>query len=420
MDSISLPKQTRARHIHLPFRHLPPTAVQAKWGDILAGLRSTLKPQRSLDAFSQSIKRYTGSSHCYLVSSGRAALTIALLALKTQSHGKKVIVPAFSCPTVVQSVLSAGLTPVFCDVLPETLGFNLEELTSRIDQDLLAVLPTHLYGVPQEMDDLLTLSREEGFALIEDAAQAFGARIDGKCVGALGDIGIYSLGRGKCLPTGYGGVIIAQAQWGAAIAKVLAELIPQTPRRDGGSLAGYLGYALATHPFFWWFIARSPLNPANYEMSPGALPSIHYHNLPASQAGVGLSILARLQGINATRRRAAKRIMGPLSAFHFLTFPAISPEAEPVYLRLPLIVKRKRDGERLFQRLGRAGIGVSKSYYRTLPSTYENLLPVQEEVFPGAAKLAACLYTLPTHPYMQENDFELIVEICEEVERTTE
>ena len=102
-------------------RHLPPTAVPISVKDVWRGLTALLDPAASLERFRGAIATLTGSESCFLVSSGRAALTVTLLALKRLADRTHVVIPAYSCPTVVQSILAACLEPVFCDVSPQTL-----------------------------------------------------------------------------------------------------------------------------------------------------------------------------------------------------------------------------------------------------------------------------------------------------------
>lgn len=392
------------------FRHLPPTAINVEWKDIQAGLSALVNPVPSYERFRLSVQEYTGIDNCFLVSSGRSALTIILLSLKRLSKRSKVIIPAYTCSTVVQSVLAAELTPVYCDVSTQSLDLDRKQLEPLIDDQILAIVPTHLYGLAQDITNIISLSKENAIFVIEDAAQALGARIGGKPVGSRGDVGFFSLGRGKCIPSGHGGVIVAQDHIAEALSETFQEKVLQGTRRDFQSLFGYISYGLATQPFVWWFITRSPLNPADHGMDLAALPPIDLQKLPPVQAGIGNSILERSEEINKIRRRNARRLMELLAGLDYFHFPDIPTQADPIFLRLPFIVNSKSDGARLFEILKRAGIGISKSYFRTLPELYRDHIPVNQSDYPGAAHLAQCLYTLPTHAHMREKDFSRIMD----------
>lgn len=392
-----------------PIRHLPPTAVPVKGGDLKSGLAATLKPHDALAHFRSLLLEQTGGSDCYLVSSGRAALALILLSLKRLSDRSRVVVPAYGCPAVVQSVLAAGLEPVLCDVSPQTLDLAREALDGLVSHDLLAVIPTHLYGLAQDVSDLIATGKEHGIFVIEDAAQAYGARLDGQMVGSLGDAGFYSLGRGKCIPTGHGGVIVAQGHLEAALSATLGELIPRGTKRGVGSLSLFLAYGMATRPAGWWFIVRSPLNPADAGMDAKALPPITLDKLTAAQAGIGASLLGRLDRIHAIQRRNAQRMMDQLAGFGFVTLPEPAAGAEPVFLRLPVVLDSKSRADMLFDHLWREGIGVSRSYYRTQADLFPDQFCAGRHKLPGASRLANCLLTLPTHSYLQEEDLGRIV-----------
>jgi dTDP-4-amino-4,6-dideoxygalactose transaminase len=334
-------------------------------------------------------------------------LAAILLALKRLSNRSRVAIPAYGCPTVVQAVLFAGLDPVLCDVSPRTLNLDPDALERLPKDDLLAIVPTHLYGLAQDVTGLLSMGREHGFFVIEDAAQAFGARAQGDMVGTRGDAGFYSLGRGKCLPVGHGGVIVASGRCGAAMADLLQStpgLKERTPS-PVGSLALFLGYGLATNPTGWWVVVRTFLNPASEGMDLGKLPPIHLGGLSAVQAAIGRSILARLDRLQGTWCRNASRLTGMLTELDGVQLPEIAPGSEPVYLRLPFVVDNPVRAGTLYNRLWEQGIGVSRSYVRSLPDLYSERLALDPSAFPGAARLATCLLTLPTHSYLREDDF---------------
>ena len=389
-------------------RHLPPTAVPISVKDVWRGLTALLDPAASLERFRGAIATLTGSESCFLVSSGRAALTVTLLALKRLADRTHVVIPAYSCPTVVQSILAACLEPVFCDVSPQTLDFDDAALARVMSRRPLAVVPTHLYGLAHRVDHCVDLGRRYGVFVVEDAAQSFGARIDGQMVGTFGDAGFYSLGRGKCLPVGHGGVIVAGPRLASAIVETIRERFPGRPRRGGAGLAMLLGYGLATRPAGWWVVARSPINPETEGMDETRLPSVELGVLSSDQAGVGLSILDRLDRLQASQGRNARRLMAELERFDFVTSPKIPPEASPVFLRLPVVVERRELADRLFRQLWE--MGISRSYYRTLPDLYASRVASNRGDFPGASVLAERLLTLPTHPYVTDADVERIAE----------
>jgi perosamine synthetase len=402
----SLRQNPPARRRHLS--HLPPTAFPVSGADVWAGLSAQTPGRHSIDRFRSQIAQQTGSTYCQPVSSGRAALALTLMGLKRILDRSHVIVPAYGCPTVAQSVLRAGLEPVICDLSPQTLAFDLEALKHKIDGNTLAVVPAHLYGWAHDVTDLSTVAAEHGSYVVEDAAQAFGAAWNGRMVGTWGDAGFYSFGRGKCLPAGGGGAIVAKAHCAGAIEEVVRAEASEPPGTDTGALLRLVGYSLATRPFAWWFVVRTPLNPAYDGRDVASLPPIRLQRLSSSLAAIGSSMLGRLGGVQAVCRRNARRLMDLLTGFAFVQVPTVSCEAVPVYLRLPVLVDSRARASRLFDLLAREGIGVSRSYGVTVAELYAGRLPFVESQYPGACRVAQCLLTLPTHAYLGDRDFERI------------
>jgi dTDP-4-amino-4,6-dideoxygalactose transaminase len=319
---------------------------------------------------------------------------------------------------MVQSVLAAGLEPILCDVSPRTLDLDREALEPLITDRVLAIVPAHLYGLAQDERDLLEIGRQHSIWIIEDAAQAYGATLQGRMVGTWGDAGLYSLGRSKCIPAGRGGVIVAQDGVAAAIGGAWQEAVGNGDGHNNAlapegwaALAAFVGYGTATHPAGWWFIARSPLNPADAGMDVRALPPVAPRSLSAVHAGLGAAIVERLGPVQAEARRNAGRLMADLAEFDFLTVPYIPPDAVPAFLRLPVVIDREERASRLFDVLWQEGIGVSRSYWRSLPDLFSGMLGTDERHFPGAARLATCLLTLPTHSYLRDEDLTKIVDV---------
>lgn len=393
------------------FYHLPPTAVPLKRSDILQALRALINPRDSCQRFLTALEHQTGTSNCYLTSSGRSALALILMTLQHNSSRQKVILPAYTCPTVAQAVKKVGLVPIYCDINPQTLDLHRESLRVLLADDVLAIIPTHLYGLAHDISDLIETCQELSIYIIEDAAQAFGATFQGRMVGSLGDFGFFSLGFGKCVPSGGGGIIITKDVYASEIQHTIKQTIATGYTRDFAPLLKYFGYGLATTPLGWWFVSHSPLNPAKKGMDLTALPAIRYANLSPTVAGIGSSILERIDSINAVRRENAQRLKEILAHYPFINIPTTPIDSQPVYLRFPIIVDTKSRADQLHYRLSKAGIGVSKSYTRILPEMFSVTTAPAPERYVGAEHLATCLLTLPTHAFLTTNDFTVIQNI---------
>jgi dTDP-4-amino-4,6-dideoxygalactose transaminase len=155
-------------------------------------------------AFEEEFAAYLGVRHCVGVGNGTDALAIALRALGVD-RGDEVVVPSFTFYATAEAVAAIGARPVFCDVDAETFCVTRNTVESAITADTKAVVPVHLFGNVAPVPDLQSL----GVPVLEDAAQAAGAALDGTKAGALGDAATFSFFPSKNLPClGDGGAVV--------------------------------------------------------------------------------------------------------------------------------------------------------------------------------------------------------------------
>ncbi len=156
------------------------------------------------------IGKFAKSRYVFGFNSGREALQAALIAADI-GPGDRVILPSYCCDTVVQAVMAVSATPVYCDIGPD-LNPDTESVMALLNPQVKAIVFTHLFGNPGRIDLLDAELRRQGWRshvlLIDDAAQSFGARLGGKLIGTLGDVGVVSFGAGKTMTATGGGVLI--------------------------------------------------------------------------------------------------------------------------------------------------------------------------------------------------------------------
>ena len=161
--------------------------------------------------FAQQLAQWLRVDEVQLECSGTSALMVALRALKTLKPGRvEVIAPAYTCPLVALAIAQCGLQLRLCDLRADALDMDPVRLQQLCNDKTLAVLPTHLCGRVADVDAALQCAHAVGAYVIEDAAQALGARVDGATVGIKGDVGFFSLAVGKGLSTFEGGVLVAR------------------------------------------------------------------------------------------------------------------------------------------------------------------------------------------------------------------
>jgi dTDP-4-amino-4,6-dideoxygalactose transaminase len=159
-------------------------------------------------AFEKELAAFLGAEHAIGVANGTDGLTIALRALGV-GEGDDVVVPSFTFYATAEAVPHVGARPVFCDVDPETFCITADAVERAMTPATRAIVAVHLFGMPAPLVELRALARSRRVHLIEDAAQAVGARLDGSRVGALGDAAVFSFFPSKnlfCL--GDGGAIV--------------------------------------------------------------------------------------------------------------------------------------------------------------------------------------------------------------------
>jgi dTDP-4-amino-4,6-dideoxygalactose transaminase len=157
-------------------------------------------------AFEREFGELLGGRHCVAVNSGTSALQLSLMALGF-GPGDEIVVPSFSFAASANAVRLVGATPVFADLDPDTFCLDPEAAAAAITPRTVAIMPVHLYGHPAAMDRILPLAGAHGLAVVEDAAQAHAAALDGRPVGSFGIAGCFSFYPTKNMHSLEGGMI---------------------------------------------------------------------------------------------------------------------------------------------------------------------------------------------------------------------
>ncbi len=291
---------------------------------------------------------WLGVPNTLLECSGTSALMVALRTLhKLAPTRREVIVPAYTCPLVAMAISQCGLQARLCDLSANVLDMDEEMLRSLCSDRTLAIVPTHLGGRVADVRVALHFARMVGAYVIEDAAQALGARVNGETVGLQGDIGLFSMAVGKGLTTYEGGVLIARD---AALFKSLCAMHYKTVGfRAGWELlrsAELLGYAFAYRPAAMDWAYGAPLRKSLAEDDWIAAAGddfdayIPQHTLGRWRQRVGVRALSRLSSHwQQARERAAPRVQRLAQIPGVEVVGDVAPNAEGVWpvilLRMP-------------------------------------------------------------------------------------
>jgi len=179
--------------------------------------------------FEQKFAEYCGSTYGVACSNGTTALHLALTALGIQK-GDEVIVPTLTFVSTANAVVFTGAKPVFVDSNPNYWCIDPERITSAITKNTKAIIPVHLYGHPSEMKAIMRIAKENQLYVIEDAAEAHGARCYNQKIGGIGDVGCFSFYGNKMITTGEGGMCMTKNEEIAEKMKILRDH-GMTPKR---------------------------------------------------------------------------------------------------------------------------------------------------------------------------------------------
>ena len=186
------------------YRSIKPE-IDAAISRVLESGQFALGPE--VASFEQEFAAYCGTSECIALNSGTSALHLALLAAGI-GPGDEVITVPFTFVASVAAVIYAGARPVLVDIDPRSFTIDPSAIETAITPRTKAILPVHLYGQPADMDPIMEIARRHNLVVIEDAAQAHGARYKGRPAGSIGDMACFSFYPGKNLGAyGEGGAV---------------------------------------------------------------------------------------------------------------------------------------------------------------------------------------------------------------------
>ncbi|MBI2397862.1 MAG: DegT/DnrJ/EryC1/StrS family aminotransferase [Xanthomonadales bacterium] len=208
--------------------HITETAKRLVQQTMESGFVSSAGPM--VRQFESTFAAFLGVEHAVTINSGTSALHLALLALGI-GPGDEVIVPDFTMIATVNAVLYCGATPVLVDVDPEIFTLDPGLIEARITPRTRALIVVHLYGHSADMQPIMAMARMRGLAVVEDAAEAHGARCRGRLCGSLGDIAAFSFYGNKLITTGEGGMVVTDDAALAARVRSLRDMAHDPEKR---------------------------------------------------------------------------------------------------------------------------------------------------------------------------------------------
>ncbi len=402
-----------------PLRYVAPAGTPLDARTFGAWAVGLARRTTAVDELSRAICVRQSVRSCFPVSTGRAGLVLILRALARLSppHRRRVVIPSYTCYTVPASVVIAGLSPLAVDIDPATLDFDRAALDRTPFDDVLAIVPTSLFGLPSDLPYLSALARAHGVRLVDDAAQALGASTAGRPSGSWGDAGLYSLDKGKNITTIDGGLIVtAAADVAAALTAETARLPERTGAAVGQDVVKMVVYGMLLRPWLYWIPNGIP----QLELGTTRYPTeIAVERYPAALAAMALVMLERLDRVNEARRALASTLEGALAGTAGFTPVRSHAETKPVYLRYPLLADTAALRDEAIRALTARGIGATGSYPNAIvdvPELSSYMTAARESCANGRA-VASRLITLPTHAYVSPADIATISEVLHGLRR---
>jgi dTDP-4-amino-4,6-dideoxygalactose transaminase len=362
--------------------------------------------------------------HAVTASYGRMAFYYILKALDLPP-GSEIIVPALTFWVVPELARVAGFKVAFADVDPATFTMDPAALERAITPDTRAIVPTHLYGLPCDMDAIMTIAARHDLRVIEDCAHALGATYDGRPVGTFGDAGFFSFQTLKPLNCYGGGLALVKDPGVAARVRELAEREPwpDHKRVENRLLVGRAQrifirpevFTISAFPILW-FSSLIGANPDVYlwetirPLNP--LPESYPERFPNVQAAIGLAALEQLDQWTELTVRHARAMDRALVGLAGVTAPVVPPKRTHVYYQY-CVQAPKRD--ELVVRCVRRGVDIETLHVDVCSDmelfTGSRVVP---EGAPGARRAAGAMQ-VPVYSTLTDGQVERVARVVRNV-----
>lgn len=370
-----------------------------------------------IEQFERAFEARLGSGRAIATSYGRMAFFHILRALDLPA-GSEIVIPALTFWVIPELARRAGLRPVFADVDPATFTLDPAALEGAITPATRAVVPTHLYGLPCDMDPIVTIARRHGLAIVEDCAHALGATYRGRPVGTLGDAALFSFQTLKPLNAFGGGMAVVQDP---AVAQRVRDEVDRLQWPDEGRVRNRFRmgraqrfftrpgvFTLSAFPILWaasWLNA----NPDVYLWEPirplEPLPAAYTERFPNAQAALALAGLERLDAWTAASQAHARAIDRVLAGTPDVQVPIVPADRTHVYYQYCVYVP-DRDG--LVIRCIRRGVDI-ETLHVDVCTRFELFADLHSAPAPGADRTAAAVQ-VPVYASLSDQQVERIAQ----------
>ncbi|MEE9442376.1 MAG: aminotransferase class V-fold PLP-dependent enzyme [candidate division Zixibacteria bacterium] len=346
----------------------------------------------------------------FLTNSGRTALYLLLTSLKKiYPDRNEIIIPDYTCWSVPSAIMKAGLKVKPVDIELNTLSIDPDILVNSIGEKTCAVIVTHLLGIPGAVERIEEICKNKGVALIDDAAQAFGAKVKSREVGSFGDALVLSFGRGKCITTLHGGAVVVRNKELLREFEIHYSNLPEEEYSDKSDRFQLKVYQKLFNRRYYWIPDNMPflkIGETIYD------PDFPVNKMPDKRTRRGQIMMERLDQINEDRIKISNKYRAVLSGINGIMLPETPINDEPCYLRMPVLIYDNIKREKILKK-GHP-LGISGMYPGTVSAIPELSSDMTRDSYcPIAEKVADALITLPTHFGVTDRDIDNIAILLE-------
>lgn len=369
----------------------------------------TFCPERPYrECFARELGKYLGKRDIFLTCSGRSSLYNLLNVLKNISPRKEILLPAFTASSLGAAINKAGLKVHLVDISLETFNLDIEKLPEALSQDILAIIPVHMFGLACDIERIAQIIRGQDIFLVEDFAQSMGTVVKGEETGTLSNIAFTSFARGKNLPTYSGGMLtIDDIRISRLVGEESSKIKENSLSEKFSVFFKLMAFTLVSNSYLYGYFSRW-VRAFGKEIG-GDFENKNYTDLPAR---VGFSLLKKFDSIKEKRYENGRLLYQGLKGLKGIRLPKILEGSKPVFNRFPVLFDEVKKKSLVSRRLNSQGIEALPLYEKPLHKVYPELNgPQRSDNFPVATYFAEHHLCLPTHPRVRPEDIARILQI---------
>ncbi len=331
----------------------------------------------NIGEFEKKLAEYLGVKYVVAFNSGTSALHAVLIAHGIR-EGDEVIVPSFTFIATANAVLMVGAKPIFADIEEERYGLDPKDVKKKITSKTKAIIPVHYGGCPAKIGELKEIAKENSLWLIEDAAESFGAKEDGKLVGTFGDSAMFSLCQTKVFTTGEGGFMVTDSRDIFEKLKLLRSH-GRAETSDYFTSGEFMDYVCLGYNF----------------------------RMPDIIAALGISQLKKVDRLISLRRSSAEYMTEILSGIKEIIIPSFPSNIFHVFQEYYIRIKSgQKTRDALKKYLAEKGIGTRISFPPIHKSKFYKEVLGYNDKLDKTEEISSCALTLPLYPSLTKEEMD--------------